>query len=42
MKSITEGLIEDIETDKKVALNSLARPDYERYKTDKHFSVLTI
>jgi riboflavin kinase len=33
-----EALIDDIETDKKVALNSLARPGYEKYSLDPFFS----
>ncbi|TFK86490.1 riboflavin kinase [Polyporus arcularius HHB13444] len=32
-----EALIEDIETDKRVALKSLARPGYERYQSDPFF-----
>lgn len=32
-----EALIEDIEFDKKVALKSMARPGYEKYKTDPFF-----
>ncbi|OCH93550.1 riboflavin kinase [Obba rivulosa] len=32
-----EALIEDIETDKRVALSSLARPAYERFKEDPLF-----
>ncbi|KZT12924.1 riboflavin kinase [Laetiporus sulphureus 93-53] len=32
-----EALIEDIEMDKRVALKSLARPAYERYKSDPLF-----
>ncbi|KAH8106263.1 riboflavin kinase [Cristinia sonorae] len=35
-----EGLIEDIETDKRVALKSLARPGYEQYQADSHFTTL--
>ncbi|KAK7060329.1 riboflavin kinase [Paramarasmius palmivorus] len=34
---ITEALIEDIETDKRVALNSLNRPEYQKYSNDSHF-----
>ncbi|OBZ76944.1 Riboflavin kinase [Grifola frondosa] len=34
-----EGLIEDIETDKRVALKSLARPAYEKFKTDSFFDI---
>ncbi|KAI0068989.1 riboflavin kinase [Artomyces pyxidatus] len=32
-----EALIEDIETDKRVALNSLARPAYDKFASDPHF-----
>ncbi|KAI0921474.1 hypothetical protein AcW1_004562 [Taiwanofungus camphoratus] len=32
-----EALIEDIETDKRVALKSLARPEYEKFKSDSLF-----
>ncbi|KZP24604.1 riboflavin kinase [Athelia psychrophila] len=32
-----ESLVEDINTDKRVALNSLARPGYEQFMTDPHF-----
>jgi riboflavin kinase len=32
-----EALIDDIETDKRVALNSLARPSYEKYVSDPFF-----
>ncbi|TFK56102.1 riboflavin kinase [Heliocybe sulcata] len=32
-----EALIDDIETDKRVALNSLARPAYEKYQEDPFF-----
>jgi len=32
-----EALVEDINTDKRVALNSLARPGYEKYISDGHF-----
>ena len=34
---MTEALIEDIETDKRVALNSLNRPDYQKFAQDSHF-----
>lgn len=34
-----EGLIEDIETDKRVALKSLMRPDYQKFAHDKHFDL---
>ncbi|KAI0772650.1 riboflavin kinase [Irpex lacteus] len=33
-----EALIQDIETDKQVALNCLARPEYEKFKTHKTFT----
>ncbi|KAL0949549.1 hypothetical protein HGRIS_009598 [Hohenbuehelia grisea] len=33
-----EALIDDIETDKRVALNCLQRPEYQKYTTDPHFS----
>jgi len=33
-----EALIDDIETDKRVALNSLARPGYEKYASTPFFS----
>jgi hypothetical protein len=32
-----EGLIEDIETDKRVALKSLMRPAYQKFAQDEHF-----
>ncbi|EEB92260.1 hypothetical protein MPER_09259, partial [Moniliophthora perniciosa FA553] len=32
-----EALIEDIDTDKRVALNSLNRPEYQKYTNDSHF-----
>jgi riboflavin kinase len=32
-----EALIEDIEIDKQVALNSLERPEYNEFMTDPHF-----
>lgn len=35
--STSEALIEDIEMDKRVALKSLLRPAYEKYKLDPHF-----
>lgn len=35
----TEALIEDIEVDKRVALNCLARPGYQAYAKDPHFSL---
>jgi riboflavin kinase len=34
---IIEALIEDINTDKQVALNSLARPAYRKYAKDPAF-----
>lgn len=34
-----EALIEDIETDKRVALKSLARPSYEKFKSDPLFDL---
>jgi riboflavin kinase len=34
-----DALIEDINTDKRVALNSLARPGYEKYMSHSHFKV---
>jgi riboflavin kinase len=34
----SEALIDDIETDKHVALNCLARPNYEKYSKDDFFS----
>jgi len=34
-----EGLIEDIETDKRVALKSLLRPAYQKFAQDKHFEL---
>lgn len=41
LRLLTDGidaLIEDIETDKRVALRSLSRPAYQRYHQDPHFS----
>ncbi|PPQ69387.1 hypothetical protein CVT24_001656 [Panaeolus cyanescens] len=35
-----EALIEDIETDKKVALNCLERPGYQKYKRDPQFVLI--
>ena len=35
---LTEALIEDIETDKRVALKSLARPGYQKFQTDPFFT----
>jgi riboflavin kinase len=32
-----EGLIEDIETDKRVAINSLNRPEYDLFRSDPYF-----
>jgi riboflavin kinase len=34
-----EALIEDIETDKRVALNSLDRPEYQKFAKDAHFDL---
>ncbi|KAF7331814.1 Flavokinase domain-containing protein [Mycena kentingensis (nom. inval.)] len=34
-----EALIQDIEVDKLVALNSLKRPEYEKYRQDRHFDL---
>ncbi|KAJ7228894.1 riboflavin kinase [Mycena pura] len=34
-----EALIQDIEVDKRVALNSLSRPHYDKYKEDPHFDL---
>lgn len=34
-----EGLIEDIEMDKRVALNSLDRPEYQKFARDAHFDL---
>ncbi|TFK76148.1 riboflavin kinase [Pluteus cervinus] len=34
-----EALVEDIETDKKVALNSLNRPEYQKFMQDGHFNL---
>ncbi|KAH9942554.1 riboflavin kinase [Amylocystis lapponica] len=36
-----EALIDDIETDKRVALKSLARPGYELFKTDPLFDTVS-
>jgi len=36
-----EALIADIETDKRVALNCLERPGYQKYAQDSHFKALT-
>lgn len=33
-----EALIEDIKTDVRVALNSLQRPDYEKYEKDEFWT----
>lgn len=35
--SLSEALIEDIETDKKVALNCLQRPGYQKYANEAVF-----
>lgn len=32
-----DALVEDIETDKRVALNCLTRPEYEKFKHDPVF-----
>jgi hypothetical protein len=37
-RELLEALIDDIETDKRVALNSLARPGYEKYASTPFFS----
>lgn len=37
-----EGLIEDIETDKRVALKSLARPAYQKFAHDEHFDLTPV
>ncbi|KAF9652100.1 riboflavin kinase [Thelephora ganbajun] len=37
-----EDLIEDIETDKRVALKSLVRPDYQKFAHDKHFDLALV
>ena len=37
MREFIEALIEDINTDKQVALNSLARPAYREYAKDLAF-----
>ena len=34
-----EALIEDIEMDKRVAINSLDRPEYRQYASDPHFKL---
>jgi len=34
---LSEALIEDIETDKRVALKSLTRPTYQKFSHDEHF-----
>jgi len=39
LNGVPEALIEDIEVDKRVALNSLARPQYEKYREDSHFDL---
>ena len=36
-RELSEALIDDIETDKSVALNSLARPGHEKYVADPFF-----
>ena len=35
----SEDLIEDIETDKRVALKSLMRSAYQKFAHDKHFEL---
>ena len=35
----SEDLIEDIETDKLVALKSLMRPAYQKFAHDEHFEL---
>lgn len=37
--NVLEALIEDINTDKQVALNSLSRPAYSKYAKDPAFRV---
>jgi riboflavin kinase len=39
LNDVPEALIEDIEVDKRVALNSLQRPQYEKYREDPHFDL---
>ncbi|KAJ7781494.1 riboflavin kinase [Mycena metata] len=34
-----DALIEDIEVDKRVALNSLNRPEYQKFRADPHFDL---
>lgn len=38
----SEDLIEDIETDKRVALNSLSRPAYQKFMHDNYFEISPI
>lgn len=38
----SEDLIEDIETDKRVALKSLVRPAYQQFVHDKHFQLAPV
>ena len=40
--TLPEDLIEDIETDKRVALNSLIRPDYQKFARDEHFGLAPV
>jgi len=40
--SSREDLIEDIETDKRVALKSLLRPAYQKFMQDKHFDLTPV
>ena len=37
-----DDLIEDIETDKRVALRSLMRPAYHKFAQDKYFDLLAV
>ena len=37
--TLLEALIEDIETDKRVALNCLERLEYEKYSRDSFFNI---
>jgi riboflavin kinase len=38
MSFTTEALIDDIDTDKRVALNCLKRPAYKSFECDSHFT----
>ena len=42
LSHFTEDLIEDIETDKSVALKSLMRPAYQKFVRDKYFELTPI